>query len=82
VVTEVSIFAVIARATKKKKTPHFGCDEFPSPSLRMICAEDMGQGIPNRVLDNDERARMTGSIGIMCYSVTEQELDNDFVAPA
>ena len=48
----------------------------------MICAEDMGQGIPNGVLENDERARMTGSIGIMCYSVTEQELDNDFVAPA
>lgn len=81
-VKEVSIFAVIARATRKK-TPHFGCgDEFLSPSLRMICAEDMGQGIPNGVLDNDERARMTGSIGIMCYSVTEQELDNDFVAPA
>jgi hypothetical protein len=77
VVTEVSIFAVIARGTKEK-TPHFGYEEFLSPSLRMICAEDTGQGIPN-MLDNDERARMTGSIGFMCYSVTEH--GNGFVAP-
>ena len=79
-VTEVSIFAVIARGTKEK-TPHFGYEKFLSPSLRMICAEDTGQGIPNRVLDNDERARMTGSIGFMCYSVTEHEPGNGFVAP-